>query len=99
MRIERKSLSSESRPKRSLGCVGILRCWFLRAADLALSENAETLSLEHLKQLEPSNAEWCSIATALLEDEEAFRVSDLEIELLRSPFSQKNFGLIPVTTV
>jgi AAA domain len=69
--------------ERSLGCVGILKGWFIRAADTALDRGAVTLTIDHLKQHEPADAEWRSIATTLLEGEEALRESEAEIESLQ----------------
>jgi AAA domain len=69
--------------ERSLGCVGILKCWLVRAADTVFNEGESTLTLDHLHQHQPSDAEWRSIATALLEGEEALRQPALDIESLR----------------
>ena len=74
--------------ERSLGCVGILKGWFIRAADVALDRGSVTLTIDHLKQHEPADAEWRSIATALLEGEEALRESEAEIESLRFRLQQ-----------
>ncbi len=75
--------------ERSLGCVGNLRCWFLRAAHAALNAGSKTLTISRLKQHEPPNAEWASLASALLEGEEALRESDREIESLRLRLHQE----------
>jgi hypothetical protein len=75
--------------ERSLGCVGILKGWFIRAADVALDRGAVTLTIDHLKQYEPADAEWRSIATALLEGEEALRESEAELESLRFRLQQR----------
>jgi hypothetical protein len=69
--------------ERSLGCVGILKGWFVRAINAALDQGGEALTIDHLRQHEPADAEWRSIATALLEGEEALRESEAEIESLR----------------
>jgi hypothetical protein len=69
--------------ERSLGCVGILKGWFVRAAALALIENADSLTLSHLQRHQPTDAEWRSMATALLEGEESLHDSGLEMENLR----------------
>ncbi|HEX5080651.1 MAG TPA: ATP-binding protein, partial [Blastocatellia bacterium] len=74
--------------ERSLGCVGILKGWFVRAAGVALDKGAVTLTIDHLKQHGPADAEWRSIATALLEGEEALRESEAEIESLRFRLQQ-----------
>ncbi len=74
---------SEYIMERSLGCVGILKGWLVRAAALALEEHAKTLTLRHLERHAPTNAEWRSMATALLEGEEALRDGRVEIESLR----------------
>src|SRR5262245_58295990 len=73
----------EYRMERSLGCVGILKGWFVRAAGMALEEKAGTLALRHLNRHQLTDAEWRSIATALLEGEESLRDSGVEIESLR----------------
>ncbi|MGH9425838.1 MAG: hypothetical protein ACRD2L_05960, partial [Terriglobia bacterium] len=75
--------------ERSLGCVGILKGWFVRAADAALEKCAKTLTIDHLRQHEPADAEWRSIATTLLEGEEALRESEAEIESLRLRLQQE----------
>jgi Bacterial TniB protein len=69
--------------ERSLGCVGILKGWLVKAAGMALEEKADTLTLRHLQRHQPTDAEWRSIATALLEGEESLRDSGVEIESLR----------------
>ena len=69
--------------ERSLGCVGILKGWIVRAADAALDKGAVTLTIDHLKQYEPADAEWRSIATSMLEGEEALGESEAELESLR----------------
>jgi hypothetical protein len=69
--------------ERSLGCVGILSGWLTRAADTALDESCDSLTIDHLKRHELTDAEWRSIATTLLEGESALRESDAEIESLR----------------
>jgi DNA polymerase III delta prime subunit len=74
---------SEYLMERSLGCVGILKGWFVRAAGMALEEKAGTLALRHLNRHQLTDAEWRSIATALLEGEESLRDSGAEIESLR----------------
>ncbi len=76
-------LHGEYLMERSLGCIGILKGWFLRAADAALEARDKTLALEHLKQHEPSDAEWRSIATVMLEGEESLRESEAELNSLR----------------
>ncbi|BBD60837.1 ATP-binding protein [Nostoc sp. HK-01] len=40
----------------SLGCIGILKNWFVRALRIALEEDANTLRLQHLKKAELSFA-------------------------------------------
>lgn len=75
--------------ERSLGCVGILKGWFVRAADDALENNALTLTIDHLRENEPADAEWRSIATTLLEGEDALRESKAEIESLRLRLQQE----------
>jgi hypothetical protein len=47
------------------------------------------LTIDHLKQYEPADAEWRSIATALLEGEEALRESEAELESLRFRLQQR----------
>lgn len=74
--------------ERSLGCVGILKGWFVRAAGAALDKEARALTIDHLKQHEPTVAEWRSIATSLLEGEESLRESEAEIESLRLRLQQ-----------
>ena len=74
---------SEYLMERSLGCIGILKGWFVRAAGMALEEKADSLTPSHLKKHQPTDAEWRSIATALLEGEESLRDSGAEIESLR----------------
>jgi hypothetical protein len=69
--------------ERSLGCVGILSSWLARAADAALDESCDGLTIDHLKRHELTDAEWRSIATTLLEGESALQESDAEIESLR----------------
>ena len=69
--------------ERSLGCIGILKCWLVKAAGMALEEKANTLTIRHLKRHQPTNAEWYSIATALLEGEESLKDSEADIESLR----------------
>jgi AAA domain len=69
--------------ERSLGCVGILRGWLARAADAALDGSCDSLTIDHLKRHELTNAEWRSIATTLLEGESALQESEAEIESLR----------------
>jgi Bacterial TniB protein len=76
-------LHTEYLMERSLGCVGILKCWLVRAADAVFNEGGRTLRLDHLHQHEPPDSEWRSIATALLEGEEALRQPALDIESLR----------------
>lgn len=76
-------LHSEYLMERSLGCIGILKGWFARAAGMALEEKADSLTLRQLKRHQPTDAEWRSIATALLEGEESLRDSGAEIESLR----------------
>src|SRR2546428_13399472 len=68
---------------RSLRWVGILKNWFVRAAALALAENADSLTPSHLQRHQPTDAEWRSMATALLEGEESLHDSGLEMENLR----------------
>jgi hypothetical protein len=75
--------------ERSLGCVGILKGWFVRATDAVLESSARTLTIDHLKQHELADAEWRSIATTLLEGEEALRESEVEIESLRLRLQQE----------
>ena len=74
---------SEYLMERSLGCVGILKGWLLRATALALEERAATLTLRQLERQAPTNAEWRSMATAMLEGEEALRDAKVEVESLR----------------
>src|SRR6266540_5344513 len=74
--------------ERSLGCVGILKGWIVRAADAALDKGAVTLTIDHLKQYEPADAEWRSIATSMLEGEEALGESEAELESLRFRLQQ-----------
>jgi len=54
-----------------------------------LSAGSKTLTISRLKQHEPPNAEWASLASALLEGEEALRESDREIESLRLRLHQE----------
>jgi len=81
--------------ERSLGCVGILKGWFVRAAGAAVDKEARTLTIDHLKQHEPTVAEWRSIATSLLEGEESLRESEAEVESLRLRLQQH----VPVAKV
>jgi AAA domain-containing protein len=81
---------SEYLMERSLGCVGILKGWIVRAADAALDGRVKTLTIDLLKRHEPTNAEWKSIATTLLEGEEAMRESEAEIESLRLRLRQES---------
>jgi hypothetical protein len=76
-------LHTEYLMELSLGCVGILKCWLVRAADSVFNDGGGTLTLDHLHQHEPSDAEWRSMATALLEGEEALRQGAPGIESLR----------------
>jgi hypothetical protein len=48
-----------------------------------LDKGAVTLTIDHLKQYEPADAEWRSIATSMLEGEEALGESEAELESLR----------------
>ncbi len=79
--------------ERSLGCVGILKGWFVRAAGLALEEKADTLTMRHLEQHQPTDAAWRSMATALLEGEESLRDSKADIESRRLRL-QEEVGIV-----
>src|SRR6266498_3746402 len=54
----------------------------------SLANTAETLTIDHLKQYEPADAEWRSIATSMLEGEEALGESEAELESLRFRLQQ-----------
>lgn len=69
--------------ERSLGCVGVLKGWLVRAAARALQQDTTTLTLAQLRQTEPTDSEWRSMAATLLAGEEAWRESEAELDKLR----------------
>lgn len=75
--------------ERSLGCVGVLKGWLVRAVALALQQNTPTLTLAQLRQTEPTDGEWRSMAATLLAGEEAWRESEAELEKLRWQLRQE----------
>ena len=56
--------------ERSLGCVGVLKDWLLKALRIALAEDARTLTISHLKKCELSLSKCDVMLQEILEGEQ-----------------------------
>jgi hypothetical protein len=61
---------------RSLGCVGVLKEWLVRATALALREGSEALTLPHLERRALSDAKCARMAADIQEGEHALHYSE-----------------------
>src|SRR5215475_12604703 len=61
---------------RSLGCVGVLKEWLVRATALALREDSEALTLAHLERRALSDAKCARMAADIQEGEQALHYSE-----------------------
>jgi hypothetical protein len=61
---------------RSLGCVGVLKEWLVRATALALREGSDALTLPHLERRALSDAKCARMAADIQEGEQAVDASD-----------------------
>lgn len=61
---------------RSLGCVGVLKEWLVRATALALREGSEALTLSHLERRALSEAKCARMAADIQEGEQALHSSE-----------------------
>ncbi|MBH8578327.1 AAA family ATPase [Nostocaceae cyanobacterium CENA369] len=69
--------------ERSIGTIGTLKDWLAEAYDLALSENAKTLSLEHLKETAKKDYECENMALEAIKGEEKLNDSKQKSNNLR----------------
>jgi hypothetical protein len=60
----------------SLGCVGVLKEWLVRATALALREGSEALTLPHLERRALSDAKCARMAADIQEGEQALHYSE-----------------------
>ncbi len=61
---------------RSLGCVGVLKEWLVRASALALREGSDALTLPHLERRALSDAKCARMAADIQEGEQALHYSE-----------------------
>jgi DNA polymerase III delta prime subunit len=61
---------------RSLGCVGVLKEWLVRATALALREGSEALTLPHLERRALSDAKCARMAADIQEGEQTLHSSE-----------------------
>jgi len=61
---------------RSLGCVGVLKEWLVRATALALREGSDALTLAHLERRALSDAKCARMAADIQEGEQALHYSE-----------------------
>jgi len=61
---------------RSLGCVGVLKEWLVRATALALREGSDALTLAHLERRALSDAKCARMAADIQEGEQALHSSE-----------------------
>ncbi len=61
---------------RSLGCVGVLKEWLVRATALALRDGSEALTLPHLERRALSEAKCARMAADIQEGEQALHYSE-----------------------
>src|SRR5207247_11112495 len=61
---------------RSLGCVGVLKEWLVRATALALCEGSDALALPHLERRALSDAKCARMAADIQEGEQALHYSE-----------------------
>lgn len=66
--------------KRSLGCVGHVKAWFLRALSMALEGNLPTVSPELFLRAAPKKEVWRQIAQEIADGESALDERDEELE-------------------
>jgi hypothetical protein len=79
--------------ERSIGCIGTLKNWLLQALDLALEENATTLSLSYLEQTAKLISECIEMARDAIEGEEKLadsQDSQRQLRELLNPNKQKS---------
>jgi hypothetical protein len=65
---------------RSLGCVGHVKSWFLRALSMALEANLQTVSPELFLKAAPKKEVWRQIAQEIADGESALDERDEELE-------------------
>ena len=78
--------------QHSLGCVGVLKDWLGRALNLALVEDAPTLTKAHLKKRALTSAQCRRMLSDAREGEAEFADDDLETARLR-----EELGMVPVS--
>jgi hypothetical protein len=61
---------------RSLGCVGVLKEWLVRATALALRDGSDTLTLAHLERRALSEAKCARIAADIQDGEQTLRTPE-----------------------
>jgi hypothetical protein len=80
--------------ERSLGCVGILKNWFINALADALDEGANTITLKHLERRALSVGQCLNILKKIKEGEKRYTEIEGEVETLRKDLG---FGLEPTS--
>src|SRR2546422_6793296 len=82
--------------ERSIGCVGILKDWLVRAVATTLQEGGTTLPLAHIHEHALSEAQCERMAIEATEGEHALCATDQHREHLRSLLQ---LGLVPASAV
>jgi len=78
--------------ERSVGCVGVLKSWLLRALELALKSEGQPLTLEHLKQCAIPTRKLLRFAREIEEGEAALVEKEAEVAQLRTLLGISSFS-------
>ncbi len=84
--------------QHSIGCVGVLKNWLGRALNLALDENAPTLTTAHLKKRALTAAQCRRMLSDAREGEKKMTDDDAEIARLQEELGMFSAATVPVSS-